>query len=106
MDLGIRNIALLRIEKLFNLAREVIHTDPTLAQRYVHIARKVAMAARVRLPQEYRQQVCRTCKSFILPGVNCRVRIRQKREPHIVITCLDCGEQMRIPLKKRKEQTV
>lgn len=106
MDFGTRNIALLRIEKLFNLAREVIYTDPTLAQRYVHIARKVAMAARVRLPQEYRQQVCRTCKSFILPGVNCRVRIRQERESHLVVTCLECGQRMRMPLKKRKEKTI
>lgn len=100
-----KSIALRRIRKLFRLARETIHEDPALAQRYVDIARKVAMAARIRLPKECRRQVCRHCKSFILPGVNCRVRIKQRREPHLVITCLNCGKQMRIPIRKKKEET-
>ncbi|MCK4434179.1 ribonuclease P, partial [Candidatus Bathyarchaeota archaeon] len=85
------------------LAREIVHEDPGLAQRYVDIARKVGMAARVRLPREVRLQVCRHCKSFILPGVNCRVRIKQRREPHMVVTCLNCGKQMRMPLKRREK---
>jgi ribonuclease P protein subunit RPR2 len=104
MDTATKRIALQRIRKLFRLAREVIHEDSALAQRYVDIARKVAMAAKVRLPKECTRQVCQHCKSFILPGVNCRVRIKQRREPHVVITCLNCGKQMRIPLRKRKEK--
>ena len=102
VDAETRRIALERIHILFKLARETIHKDKALAQRYVNIARRLAMAAKVRLPREYRRQVCRHCKSFILPGVNCRVRIQQRREPHIVITCLECGKHMRIPLRKRK----
>ena len=102
MDVATRRIAIQRIRRLFRLAREIVNEDPALAQRYVNMARKVAMTARIRLPKEYRRQVCRHCKSFILPGVNCRVRIKQRREPHLVITCLNCGEQMRIPLRKRK----
>ena len=102
VDAETRRIALERIHKLFKLARETIHKDKALAQRYVNIARRLAMAAKVRLPREYRRQVCRHCKSFILPGVNCRVRIQQRREPHVVITCLECGKYMRIPLRKRK----
>jgi len=106
VDATTKRIAIQRVETLFHLAKEVFDRDPSLAQRYVDIARKVAMAARVRLPEKYRHMVCRHCKSFILPGANCRVRIRQKREPHVVVTCLNCGKHMRIPLKKRKEKTV
>jgi len=102
VDAETKRIALERIHKLFKLARETIHKDKALAQRYVNIARRLAMAAKVRLPREYRRQVCRHCKSFILPGVNCRVRIQQRREPHVVITCLECGKHVRIPLRKRK----
>jgi ribonuclease P protein subunit RPR2 len=102
MDAATKHIAIQRIHRLFRLAREIINEDSALAQRYVNMARKVAMTAKVRLPKEYRHQVCRHCKSFILPGVNCRVRIEQRREPHLVITCLNCGEQMRMPLRKRK----
>ena len=106
MDPTTKRIAMQRIRTLFHLARETVHEDPALAQRYVDIARKVAMAAKVRLPKEYRSQICRHCKSFILPGVNCRVRIKQRREPHIVITCLNCGKQMRIPLKRKEKSRI
>jgi len=105
MDTATKRIAMQRVQTLFRLAKETFHEDPSLAQRYVDMARKIAMAAKVRLPKEYRRQVCRYCKGFILPGVNCRVRIKQRREPHLVITCLNCGKQMRIPLRKRKERS-
>jgi ribonuclease P protein subunit RPR2 len=97
-----RSIARQRVQTLFGLAGETLDQDPVLAQRYVNIARRIAMAAKIRLPTRYRRQICRHCKSFILPGVNCRVRVKQLREPHVVITCLNCGKQMRIPLSKRE----
>ena len=99
-----RQIARKRIQTLFNLAREIVHEDPALAQHYVDMARKIAMAAKIRLPNAYRRQVCKHCKGFMLPGVSCRVRLKQRREPHVVITCLRCGRQTRIPLVKRKEK--
>lgn len=101
MDTITKEIAKQQIQKFFQLAKETFHDDPALAQRYIDIARKVAMAAKIRLPKEYKHQICKHCKSFILPGVNCRVRIKQRREPHMVITCLNCGKQMRIPLKEK-----
>ncbi|MEM2911784.1 MAG: ribonuclease P [Candidatus Bathyarchaeia archaeon] len=102
MDAVIKRIARQRIQTLFLLARETYHKDSNLAQRYVDIARRIAMAAKIRLPKEYRRQVCRHCKSFILPGVSCRVRIKPRRESHIVVTCLKCGKPMRIPLEKKR----
>lgn len=100
----VKQIALQRIHTLFRLAREVVREDPQLAQRYVEIARKISMRTRVRLPEEYRRLVCRHCKSFILPGVNCRVRIQPRREPHVVVTCLNCGKHTRIPLRSRRKE--
>ena len=99
-----KQIALQRVHILFSLAKEVASEDPELAQRYVQIARRVAMRTRLRLPREYRSLICRKCKSFILPGVNCRIRIQQRREPHMVITCLNCGGHTRIPLRGRNQQ--
>ncbi|UCE29554.1 MAG: ribonuclease P [Candidatus Bathyarchaeota archaeon] len=97
-----RRIALQRIHILFRLAKETIHEDPKLAQRYVKVARKIAMATKLRLPKQYKRLVCRHCKSFILPGVNCRVRIQQRREPHVVVTCFCCDKYSRIPLRSRR----
>lgn len=98
-----RQIALQRIHTLFKLAKENIREEPGLAQRYAEVARRIAMRMRVRLPTEYRRMVCRHCKSFIYPSVNCRVRVQQHREPHMVITCLVCGKHTRIMLKPRKK---
>ncbi len=97
-----KKLSLEQIHRLFQLARNLIHEDEKLAQQYVAIARKISMASRMRIPIEYRRQICKGCKKFILPGVNCHVRIRQCREPHLVITCGYCGRHMRIPLKEKK----
>ena len=105
MDASTKRIAMQRIQTLFRLAKETFNENPPLAQRYVDLARKIAMAAKVRLPRGYRRQVCKHCKSFILPGVNCRVRVKQRREPHVVITCLNCGKQTRLPMKKKEEKS-
>lgn len=104
MDKETRKIALRRVRTLFELAKENIRANMSLAQRYAAIARRIAMAAGIRLPRSYRRMICRHCKSFIFPGVNCRVRLQPRREPHVVITCLECGGHMRIPLKRPERE--
>lgn len=102
MDTTTKTIAKQRIQTLFTLAEEKFTQEPQLAQHYVDVARKIAMSAKILLPKRYTRQICKHCKSFI-PGKNCRVRTRQKREPHILITCLKCGKHTRIPLNKKKK---
>ena len=92
-----------RIQILFQQAEEARRENPKLACRYVEVARKIAMAAKIRLPAEYRRRACRKCNALLVPGGNCRVRVKQKREPHLVVTCLACGHQTRVPLRKKKE---
>ncbi len=99
-----RKIALERIHTLFDLAKQKIREEPQLAQRYVEIARRIAMRTRLSLPTEYRRMICKRCKSFIYPDVNCRVTLQQRREPHVVITCFVCGKHTRIMLKQRKKR--
>jgi ribonuclease P protein subunit RPR2 len=96
-----KDIASLRTRALFQLARKNIHKNPHLAQRYVDIAKRISMRMRIHLSREQRFFVCKHCKSFIFPGVTSRVRIRSKREPHRVVTCMYCGKFMRMPLKKK-----
>ncbi len=100
-----KQIARQRIQVLFQQAKNVYRNNPELSNRYVAIARKIAMAAKMPLPRQYKRQICKKCKILLVQGDNCRVRIRQKRETHVVITCLSCGNKTRIPLKKKKEQT-
>lgn len=97
----IREIALSRIERLFDLAIKMLDSRPDLSQRYVEIARRISMRTKVRIPREKRLLICRHCKRFIFPGVSARVRLQPRRESHIVITCLYCGKHMRRPLRRQ-----
>ena len=98
-----KRIAQERIRILFTLAGQMVHERPDLSERYVEIARRIAMKARIHLPKEFRLLICRRCKRFILPGVSCRIRLQPRREPHVTITCLHCGHHMRMPLRRRKK---
>jgi ribonuclease P protein subunit RPR2 len=101
---SVKQIARQRIQILFEQAKQVHKANPQLAMQYVKSARKIAMAAKIRLPIEFRRETCKSCNALLVQGYNCRVRIKQKREPHMVITCLNCGNQTRILLRKKKEQ--
>jgi ribonuclease P protein subunit RPR2 len=100
-----KQIARKRIEVLFQQAKNVYRDNPKLSSRYIATARKIAMAARIPLPTKLKRQICKNCNMLLVPGDNCRVRIKQKREPHVVTTCLNCGHKTRILLKKKKEKT-
>lgn len=99
---SVKLIAKQRIEVLFKQAQEVGKANPKLAAQYVLSARKVAMAARICLPSTFKRRFCKNCNALLIQGSNCRVRIQQKREPHLVVTCLNCGYQSRMMLKKKK----
>ena len=103
---SIKQIAGQRIAILFDQAKLIGKTSPQLASQYIKSARRIAMAARIRLPVEFKRQTCKKCNSLLVQGYNCRVRIKQKREPHVVVTCLNCGNQTRILLRKKEQNNI
>jgi ribonuclease P protein subunit RPR2 len=101
---NIKHIANQRVEILFEQAKKVAKENSELAIEYIGSARRIAMAAKIRLPWEFRRQTCKECNIIFFLGNNCRVRVKQKREPHVVVTCLNCGKQNRYMIKKRCKQ--
>jgi ribonuclease P protein subunit RPR2 len=99
-----KQIARQRIQVLFQKAKSVYRDDPLLSSRYIATARKIAMAVRIPFPTMYKRQICKSCNMLLVQGDNCRVRIRQRREPHAVVTCFNCGYKKRIPLRKKEKQ--
>jgi ribonuclease P protein subunit RPR2 len=95
-------IARERIRTLFDQAEQIFPQDPGLAQRYVDLARRIAMRTRTHLPRDLRRRICRKCKAYLVPGATSRTRIRQRREPHVATTCLRCGHTTRIPLREKE----
>ena len=97
-----KQIARQRIQLLFQQAKYVYRDNPQLSGHYIAIARKIAMATKMPFPMVYKRQICKNCNMLLVQGENCRVRIRQKREPHVVVTCLNCGCATRIRLKEKR----
>ena len=94
-----KDLALQRIELLVRNALETAKSDPELAQKQAMLAKKISTKFRVRLPYEIRQLYCKKCKTFIVPGINARVRIGRTNVKAVRITCLKCGHIYRRPIK-------
>lgn len=101
-DRETNNIVNERIRILFKLAEENILSHPDRSKRYIELARKIASRNRIHIPKEFKQRICRGCKNLLTP-INSHTRIRHAREPHVTITCHNCGKVNRIPLRRRRD---
>lgn len=89
-------IAKRRIRFLFNEAKESLKKNAKLSVKYVKLARRLAMKYRIKLPSELKKRFCKHCNSYLIPGVNCRVRIHKSR---VIYYCLNCKHYIRHPIK-------
>ena len=87
-----KKIATERIAILFEQALLAFSQDPERSNRYVDIARRIAMRQRIRIDREFRRQYCHHCYSFLVPGKNMRVRIHRS---NVVVTCHACNKKTR-----------
>jgi ribonuclease P protein subunit RPR2 len=97
-----QEIAKERIAILFRLANEVFHENKLLAKRYLELAKRISMRSKIKIPREYKRFICKSCGNLLVPGANCRVRIKPKKGTIVVVSCLDCGSIMRYPAIKEK----
>lgn len=91
-----------RIRTLFSHAAAAYQWSPDLSDRYVGIARKIAMRYRVKIPRELRRQFCRYCYRFLVGGINARIRIHRGKA---IVTCLSCRKQRRYRLVKVRHES-
>lgn len=92
-----KKIAMERIDVLFKNAEKEFVYNPELSNRYVDIARRIAMRQRIRIPTEYKRKFCRNCHSYAVPGKNMSVRIHRGK---VIYRCCQCGYIRRIPITK------
>ncbi|GEM_PF-242298 len=93
--------ALERVKELFLAAEEAFRQSPELADKYVKLARKTAMKSRARIPRELKRRFCKHCHSFLVPSVNCRIRLAGGKVVHY---CLSCRHYMRFPYVREKKE--
>ncbi|MFH1510315.1 MAG: ribonuclease P protein component 4 [Candidatus Woesearchaeota archaeon] len=89
-----------RIEFLIEKAAEVASKELCLANRYVTLARTLSMKFNVKIPSRLQRRFCKHCYTFLVPGLNCRVRTREGK---VVYTCESCKKYMRIPFTREKK---
>ena len=89
--------ALEKIKILFSEAKVQFPENPELSNRYVKLARKLAMKFNITMPRELKRKFCKHCYSYLVPNKNCRVRIHKSR---VIYSCNNCKKFMRFVLKK------
>ena len=96
----LQDIALQRIERLFELAARAFKKDRQLSDRYVAIARRISMKHKVKIPVKLKRRFCKNCFAYLMPSVNCRVRTQRGK---VVYYCLNCRNFMRFPYTREKK---
>lgn len=91
-----QKIALEEVKKLFQQAEEAFPTRRAWAHRLVRKARRAAMKVKLRMPREYKRKYCKHCYSFLIPGVNSRVRTARGK---VIISCFECKKFVRVPVR-------
>ncbi len=91
-------IALERIYRLFELAKEEAKGNPERSRAYIELCRKVSSRNRARIPKKLKHSFCKKCNSLFTPR-NSRSRVKGK---WLNITCLKCGKLKRVRLEAEK----
>ena len=91
-----------QIVSLLKKADEIISKDMDKAQQFAKQARKIQMKTRIKFPPEWKKRFCKHCRTFLYPGINCRVRLSSTNRV-IAIKCNHCNKYTRIPYYRSKE---
>ena len=87
-----KEIAKERINVLFEEARKT--KTQKLADRYIELARKIAMKVNYKMPKQYKRKFCKHCYTYFRNG-NYRVRTKDNK---LIYYCFNCKKYTRIPL--------
>ena len=90
-------IASERTSLLMDMASEqALHGKQKRADEYAALARRVSMRYKSPFPANHKRSICKSCGSFLYPGINCRIRLKRGRKIYL---CRRCGAIIRIPYK-------
>ncbi len=91
----VEKVAADRMRRLLGMAeeraKELTDMSKKLEKRYVMIARRISTHYKVRIPDGLKHRICKKCGSFMVPGVNCKVRLSSSHG-YLVYIC-DCGAE-------------
>lgn len=96
-----QDVALERVNDLLDRAHATYSTNSELANRYVFIARRIAMGAKINIPLSKKRYICHSCKNLLSPGNNMHFRMNHKKHygSYLSVTCHTCGHITRYIVK-------
>ena len=89
--LNAKKLARSHVDGLFRQVQE----DSSRGDRYIALARKVAMKFKLKLGSDQKRMFCKHCYKALYPGKNLRIRVHEHR---IIYYCLECKKFWRKPL--------
>ena len=97
----VKQIAKSRMNYLFQRAHIIFPKNEYLANRYADLARKYSQRAKVKISRAWKKRICHKCKSFLYPGINCRIRLHsgKGKSSHVSMTCFECNKTTRYFIK-------
>ncbi|XP_054753744.1 ribonuclease P protein subunit p21-like [Lytechinus pictus] len=87
-----------RMNYLYQAAHCTLAQNPgntQLARFYIETMKNVAAKLVLRLDPHIKRTICKKCSSLLIPGVTATVRVKGRRQKHVVVTCLDCKQVKR-----------
>ena len=93
-------IAVERMNILFERAEMEFITHPQRSNRYVELALKLSTRYNTKIPEKWSRRYCKGCKSFLQPGRNCTVRLVDSQ---VNIFCGECGHVMKVPYRREQK---
>ncbi|XP_028415927.1 ribonuclease P protein subunit p21-like [Dendronephthya gigantea] len=92
-----------RMNFLYQASQTVLMENPQnveLSRFYIFTMKNIGQKLLCKIDPSIKRTVCKYCHSVLIPGVTSTVRVRGKREKHVVVTCLDCGTLKRFNTRK------
>jgi ribonuclease P protein subunit RPR2 len=91
----IQQIALERIYRLFELAKQEFAKHPERSKRYVQLARKLGTRNKAKIPKELKMQFCKKCGAFLVEEKNAG---HLKEGKLVAVKCKECGFVKKHPI--------
>lgn len=66
-----------------------------MSRFYASTMKEIALKLVYKLDPSIKRTTCKHCHALLVPGVTATVRVRRKREKHIVVTCVGCKTMRR-----------
>ena len=94
-----KEIAINHVHAMFLEAEKQASQNIELSNKLIDSSLQILMKFRLRIPSVYKTKFCKNCKTFFIPGVNCRVRTHKCK---IIYHCFKCKSFIRKNITPKK----